>query len=150
MKRVTIRRRNGVTLAPGWDFCIDPEDYDLVQKLLARLAAYEDTGLEPSEIKRNRKMSPMDEAEMRAKASHVKDLLVAETEGRLLVLDEETALALAAVIRGCNSNRKLVGASFLWDFRGLMGGPKQITYFRAIEKLHGIADTALEQLMKGF
>ena len=39
-------------MADGYDFSIDPDDYDLVQEILARLAAYEDTGLEPEDFKR--------------------------------------------------------------------------------------------------
>ena len=50
MDRITIRRDHGVLMAPGWDFGIDPDDYDLVQRVLDRLAAFEDIGLEPNEI----------------------------------------------------------------------------------------------------
>ena len=50
MERMTIRGDHGVYMAPGWDFHIDPDDYELVQKVLDRLAAYEDTGLEPEKI----------------------------------------------------------------------------------------------------
>ena len=50
MERMTIRGDHGVYMAPGWDFHIDPDDYELVQKVLDRLATYEDTGLEPEKI----------------------------------------------------------------------------------------------------
>lgn len=50
MGRLTIRGDHGILMAPGYDFHIDPDDYDLVQEILARLAAYEDTGLEPEQI----------------------------------------------------------------------------------------------------
>ena len=50
MERLTIRRDHGITMADGYDFRIEPEDFDLVQEILARLAAYEDTGLEPEEV----------------------------------------------------------------------------------------------------
>lgn len=42
MERLTNRRDYGITMAPGYDFSIDPDDYDLVQKILTKLAAYED------------------------------------------------------------------------------------------------------------
>ena len=113
MKRITVRRKNGVTLAPGWDFCIDPEDYDLVQKLLTRLAEYEDTGLEPSEIRRKRRMSPMDDAELRAKANHVKDLLVAESEGRLIVLPCKPDDTVFDTLFGRVTEETVVSVTFL-------------------------------------
>lgn len=50
MERMTIRGDHGVYMAPGWDFHIDPDDYELVQKVLDRLAAYEDTCLTPEDI----------------------------------------------------------------------------------------------------
>ena len=51
MERLTIRRDHGVTMAEGFDFHIEVEEYDLVQEILDRLAAYEDTGLEPEQVK---------------------------------------------------------------------------------------------------
>lgn len=50
MNRLTIRRDHGITMADGYDFGIDPDDYDLVQEILNRLAEYEDTGLSPEQI----------------------------------------------------------------------------------------------------
>lgn len=50
MARMTIRRDYGITMAPGLDFHLDPDDYDTVQDILAKLAAYEDTGLEPEQL----------------------------------------------------------------------------------------------------
>ena len=50
MERLTCRMDHGIIMQTGYDFSIDPDDYDLVQKILGRLAAYEDTGLEPEEI----------------------------------------------------------------------------------------------------
>ena len=42
MKRLTERHDHGIKMAAGYDFGIDPDDYDLVQKILAKLAVYED------------------------------------------------------------------------------------------------------------
>lgn len=50
MERMTIRGDHGVYMAPGWDFRIDSDDYELVQKVLDRFAAYEDTCLAPEDI----------------------------------------------------------------------------------------------------
>ena len=52
MERLTIRRDHGITMVPGYDFGIDPDDYDLVQEILNRLAQYEDTGLKPEDFKK--------------------------------------------------------------------------------------------------
>lgn len=68
MDRMTVRAQHGVLMSSGWDFHIDPDDYDLVQNILARLAAYEDTGLDPENM------------------SHWKEMFLAECDGRLLIL----------------------------------------------------------------
>lgn len=41
-RRMTIRMPSGVIMQPEWDFHIAVEDYDKVQKILERLADYED------------------------------------------------------------------------------------------------------------
>lgn len=79
MERLTIRRDYGITMADGYDFGIDPDNYDLVQEILARLAAYEDTGLTPEEIK----------AMQHTMAEYHKEadpLLRAKAAGRLVVI----------------------------------------------------------------
>lgn len=48
--RMTKRMGNGILLRPAFDIRIDPDDYDRAQAVLERLAAYEDTGLEPDEV----------------------------------------------------------------------------------------------------
>lgn len=74
-------------MADGYDFSIDPDDYDLVQEILARLAAYENTGLEPEEVKNwqniyneilTRTYGPFHQK--------IADWLKAEQEGRLVLL----------------------------------------------------------------
>lgn len=50
MERITIRGEHGIFVRPELDFGIDEKDYDLVQAILGRLAAYEDTGLEPEDL----------------------------------------------------------------------------------------------------
>lgn len=54
MERMTIRGDHGVYMAPGWDFHIDPDDYELVQKVLDRIATFEDllerVEMEPPEL----------------------------------------------------------------------------------------------------
>lgn len=53
MSRITERHDDGITVSPDLDFSIDPTDYDIVQKILARLADYEDTGLKPEQFLRS-------------------------------------------------------------------------------------------------
>lgn len=50
MERITVRGEHGIFVRPELDFGIDEKDYDLVQTILGRLAAYEDTGLEPEDL----------------------------------------------------------------------------------------------------
>ena len=47
--RMTKRMDNGILLRSAFDIRVDPDDYDRAQAVLERLAAYEDTGLEPDE-----------------------------------------------------------------------------------------------------
>ena len=51
MERLTCRMDHGIIMQTGYDFGIDPDDYDLVQKILGRLAAYEDTGMTPEDVR---------------------------------------------------------------------------------------------------
>lgn len=48
--RVTRRIFSGILVREDLDFRMDPDDADQVQTILERLAAYEDTGLEPDEV----------------------------------------------------------------------------------------------------
>ena len=82
MERLTIRRDYGITMKPGYNFRIDPDDFDLVQEILAKLAAYEDTGLEPEEIAKAQKGM---QAAL-ALACEAQAYRNAEKEGRLVVL----------------------------------------------------------------
>ena len=54
MERMTIRKaivmKSYVMMEDGYDFRVEAEDFELVQKILDRLAAYEDTGLEPEKV----------------------------------------------------------------------------------------------------
>ena len=79
MERLTIRGDHGIYMADGYDFEINPDDYDLVQKILDRLAAYEDTGLEPKEIVSMRHT-------LNEYHKDADPLLRAKVEGRLVVL----------------------------------------------------------------
>lgn len=89
MERLTIRRNHGITMALGYDFGIDPDDYDLVQEILSRLAAYEDTGLEPETIKKafnEEALLKLVSQYLKTTPERLRDLLQAEQEGRLVVL----------------------------------------------------------------
>ena len=79
MERITIRGQHGIAVNPSHDFHIDPVDYDLVQRILERLAAYEDTGLEPEEVVAMQHT-------MEAYHKEADPLLKAKALGRLLVL----------------------------------------------------------------
>ena len=79
MERITIRGQHGIFVKPSHDFGIDPDDYDLVQEILERLAAYEDTGLEPEEVVAMQHT-------MEAYHKEADPLLKAKALGRLLVL----------------------------------------------------------------
>lgn len=97
MERLTIRGDHGIYMADGYDFEINPDDYDLVQKILDRLAAYEDTGMDPEEIERildayGRGMTLRQANSERLQLIHgistdrIRELVQADKDGRVWVL----------------------------------------------------------------
>lgn len=98
MDRMTMRGDHGVFMGEKWDFGIDPDDYNLVQKILDRLASYEDTGLEPDEIVKigmsfedSKRYSGRLELKLKAyeaigNIGHIRGLLQAEQAGKLVML----------------------------------------------------------------
>lgn len=68
------------------------------------------------------------------------DLLKAYDENRLLVLDRETALAIAAGWRAIRTTKRFHGASYVYDPLGKDGGPYEIPYVKAEEILCNIWD----------
>lgn len=84
----------------------------------------------------------------------------AEEQGRLVVLDRETALAIAAGRRAIRMTRKRFhGAIYVYDPLGKDGGPYEIPYVKAGEILCNIwnkypldgeeAEKALEKMNNG-
>lgn len=71
--------------------------------------------------------------------AHIRDLLQAEQDGRLVVLDEKTALSMYAGARAIENNKRLFGATYVYDIFGKQGGPKEISYFDAANNLRNIA-----------
>ena len=58
--------------------------------------------------------------------------------------DEKTALAMAAGSYGIRkAGARLLSASYMWDFRGVYGGPKEIPFTEAAQILADIAHEAL-------
>ena len=123
--------------------CFDCKEID---KIIDRLGTYEDTGLEPQDI-----ISAVDMAKIACALhelnaykdigpiDHIRDLLQAEQEGRLVVLDEKTALSMYAGARAIENNKRLFGATYVYDVFGKRGGPKEIPYFDAANNLRNIA-----------
>lgn len=84
MERLTMN--NGVCQMASTEFCVSQKDcYSCPhgRKCFKRLAAYENTGLELEEYKRQV------DALKRLDIEHMHDLLQAEKEGRLIVLPKE-------------------------------------------------------------
>lgn len=139
MDRMTIRGDHGVFLEPHWDFCIAPNDYDLLQQILGRLAIFEDLledqDMEPEEFVAAYKSASTENAllNMTARYLRVTPALLRKLSG------EEVSLALAAGARAIDNNKRLVGASYCQDIFGKCGGPKMIRYYRAAELLNELA-----------
>lgn len=97
MDRMTIRGDHGVFLEPHWDFCIDPNDYDLLQQILGRLAIFEDLledqDMEPEEFVTAFKSAFTEDSLLKLTAGYLgttpdrlREQARAEQDGRLVVL----------------------------------------------------------------
>lgn len=64
----------------------------------------------------------------------------AEEQGRMVVIDRETALAIAAGGRAIRTTKRFQGASYVYDLFGEDGGPYEIPYAKAGEILCNIWD----------
>ena len=107
MERLTYKDKDGGVFCP-WERNSVNGSYDiwdeegLIQQI-NRLAAYEDTGLEPEEIKEIMELCTDEVSELArtlhraiesGEADHLRDLLKAENEGRLVVLPSKTVWEL--------------------------------------------------------
>lgn len=97
MDRITIRGDHGVFLEPHWDFCIDPNDYDLLQQILGRLAIFEDLledqDMEPEEFVAAFKSAFTEDSLLKLTAGYLgttpdclREQAQADKDGRLVVL----------------------------------------------------------------
>ena len=87
MERLT-KRVDGIAVLESW--AIDKDPVSIIQMLCNRLAAYEDSGLEPEEIadfmKRWEQTVEIGGMLKKYCIDHIRDLLHAEQDGRLVVL----------------------------------------------------------------
>lgn len=81
MERLT-KRIDGIAVLESW--AIDKDPVSIIQRLCNRLAAYEDTGLEPEEIYEVRFLIAAQRDPQ--KLARLRELVLAEQEGRLVVL----------------------------------------------------------------
>ena len=88
MERLT-KRVDGIAVLESW--AIDKDPVSIIQRLCNRLAAYEDTGMEPEEIND----MALEVATLKTiesmydgfgKPDHIRDLLQAEKDGRMVML----------------------------------------------------------------
>lgn len=89
MERLTTRCAGYAVMA--WEHEEQHTTQEWIDMLTDRLADYEDTGMTPEEIEAlkgntQRKLPAVVDDALEAKANHVRDLLQAEREGRLVVL----------------------------------------------------------------
>ena len=142
MERLTYRDKDGMAMMKergGWK-----------SGGIDRLCAYEDTGMEPEEIKdMDLEVATLKTIESMydglGNPDHLRDLLQAEQDGRLVVLDEKTALSMYAGARAIENNKRLFGATYVYDVFGKQGGPKEIPYFDAANNLRNIASAIAQK-----
>ena len=86
MERLT-KRVDGIAVLESW--AIDKDPVSIIQRLCNRLAAYEDTGLEPEDLKKAFNESAILKLAAQAlgtTSDHLRDLIQAEHDGMLVVL----------------------------------------------------------------
>ena len=86
MERLT-KRVDGIAVLESW--AIDKDPVSIIQRLCNRLAAYEDTGLEPEDLKKafnETEILKLAAQALSTTPDHLRDLLQAERDGRLVVL----------------------------------------------------------------
>lgn len=120
---------------------------DAMCQILTRLAAYEDTGLEPEDVRRLQQdwtslIMTLDEM---GGMPHLHELVQAKQDGRLVVLDEKVVLSMCAGARAIENNKRLFGVTYGYDIFGVCGGPKEISYYDAAKKLREIAEPVLDR-----
>lgn len=74
---------------------------------------------------------------------HLCELVQAEKDGRVIVLDDKLLLSILAGARAIENNRKLFGATYRWDICGKCGGPKEISYYKAAKLLREMFEPIL-------
>lgn len=74
---------------------------------------------------------------------HLRELVQAEKDGRVVVLDDKLLLSILAGARAIENNRKLFGATYCWDICGKCGGPKKISYYKAAKLLREMVEPIL-------
>lgn len=113
----------------------------MVQKVLDRIATFEDL-LERVE------MEPPELVEVLQRNFNA-DLMLSMTAHYLQVKPQDAVLAMRAGARAIVNNRRLEGATYVWDFRGKQGGPKEISYYDAAVLLAEAADKLYQQESSG-
>ena len=83
MERLT-KRIDGIAVLESW--AIDKDPVSIIQRLCNRLAAYEDTGLEPEQVLELKSFTQGGIHKIEDGWKHVQELLQAEQDGRLVVL----------------------------------------------------------------
>lgn len=115
------------------------------QRAVNRLAAYEETGLEPEDIKKEfneETVLKLAAQVLGTTPERLRDEDKARDEGRVVV-DKKTALAMAAGARAIENNKRLWGVTYGWDIFGECGGPKEISYYEAAQRLREISEPEL-------
>lgn len=60
------------------------------------------------------------------------------------MISEETALAVLAGAYAISNSARFRGATFMWDIHGNQGGPKEISFHKAADKLRALGDMAMK------
>ena len=153
MERLTERYRDYIRIK-GCSTLYSREERKgaCLNNAVVRLAAYEDTWMEPDDIE-SLKIIPATNERMAYRAlgtvEELSALVKARDEGRLMEMNENLYLAMRAGARAIKNNKRLWGTSYLFDIFGEFGGPKEIAYLEAARILQDAAEEAKAALGGG-
>lgn len=146
MERLTERYRDYIRIKGCTTLYADGERKGAyLNNAVVRLAAYEDTWMEPDDIE-SLKIIPATNELMAYRAlgtvEELSALVKARDEGRLVEMNEKLYLAMRAGARAIKNNKRLWGVSYCFDIFGEFGGPKEIAYLEAARILQDAAEEA--------
>lgn len=149
LRALAIERRPEACLGCGFEHGCSVHGCAVIHAAVNRLAAYEETRLEPEDMKK----AFNEDATLKLAGQilgvtpgRLRELAQAEKDGQLVFITKKMALAMIAGARAIEKNKRLQGVIYNYDIFGELGAPKEISYFEAAKVLREAAEAALDAM----